>query len=158
MAEGGLKDTLPEDLLVATFEGVLTGQALIQAWCQRLLLGELKPFVPRHPKYPNFLFSKVRSCNPPEGPTPLGWRNWPVSRERVDENEGEILRLLFPTAGFSVSSYVSTVNRQCSSGLAAVNAVAKSIATGEIEVGIAAGVESMSLHFGPQALEHKVRL
>lgn len=43
------------------------------------------------------------------------------------------------------------VNRQCSSGLVAVNDVANKILSGQIECGLAAGVESMSFNYGPQA-------
>jgi acetyl-CoA acyltransferase 1 len=41
---------------------------------------------------------------------------------------------------------VNTVNRQCSSGLQAVANVAGAIAAGYYEIGIGAGVESMSQH------------
>jgi acetyl-CoA acyltransferase 1 len=43
------------------------------------------------------------------------------------------------------------LNRQCSSGLMAVNDIANKILTGQIECGLACGVESMSKNFGPQA-------
>ena len=47
-------------------------------------------------------------------------------------------------AGFPETVPVRTVNRQCSSGLQAVADVAASISAGFYDVGIAAGVESMS--------------
>jgi acetyl-CoA acyltransferase 1 len=40
--------------------------------------------------------------------------------------------------------FLQTVNRQCSSGLQAVATIAAAIQTGQIDCGIAAGVESMS--------------
>ena len=43
-------------------------------------------------------------------------------------------------------------NRQCSSGLQAVVDVANAIRCGMIEVGVGAGVESMSLQYGPAAV------
>lgn len=43
------------------------------------------------------------------------------------------------------------INRQCLSGLMSVNYIANQIRTGQISVGLAAGVESMSTYFGPQA-------
>ncbi|KAI0853576.1 peroxisomal 3-keto-acyl-CoA thiolase [Daldinia vernicosa] len=55
-------------------------------------------------------------------------------------------------AGIPETAAVRTVNRQCSSGLQACVDVANQIRTGMIEVGIGAGVESMSLHYGPQAV------
>ena len=47
-------------------------------------------------------------------------------------------------AGFPVSTAASVVNRFCSSGLLAIQHIATSIMSGAIDVGIAAGVESMS--------------
>jgi len=47
-------------------------------------------------------------------------------------------------AGIPVESSVNTVHRQCSSGLAAINQVANEIRAGQIDVGIGAGVESMT--------------
>ncbi|TRX95511.1 hypothetical protein FHL15_003469 [Xylaria flabelliformis] len=55
-------------------------------------------------------------------------------------------------AGFPESTAVRTLNRQCSSGLQACVDVANQIRTGMIEVGIGAGVESMSLQYGPGAV------
>lgn len=43
------------------------------------------------------------------------------------------------------------LNRQCSSGLMAVNDIANKILTGQIECGLACGVESMSKNYGPQS-------
>jgi len=49
-------------------------------------------------------------------------------------------------AGFPDSTAVSTVNRQCSSGLQAVANIAAAIKTGSIDAGIGAGIESMSFY------------
>lgn len=51
-------------------------------------------------------------------------------------------------AGFPVETSVKSLNRQCSSGLQAVVDIANAIRAGMIEVGIGAGVESMSLQYG----------
>ncbi|KAK1767829.1 3-ketoacyl-CoA thiolase [Phialemonium atrogriseum] len=55
-------------------------------------------------------------------------------------------------AGFPESTAVRTLNRQCSSGLQACVDVANQIKAGMIEVGIGAGVESMSQQYGPAAV------
>ncbi|KAI1650863.1 peroxisomal 3-keto-acyl-CoA thiolase [Daldinia loculata] len=55
-------------------------------------------------------------------------------------------------AGLPETAAVRTLNRQCSSGLQACVDVANQIRAGMIEIGIGAGVESMSLHYGPQAV------
>ena len=51
-------------------------------------------------------------------------------------------------AGFPESTAVRTLNRQCSSGLQACVDVANQIKAGMIEVGVGAGVESMSTQYG----------
>ncbi|KAH7342847.1 3-ketoacyl-CoA thiolase-like protein [Rhexocercosporidium sp. MPI-PUGE-AT-0058] len=55
-------------------------------------------------------------------------------------------------AGFPVSAAVKSLNRQCSSGLQACVDIANAISAGMIEVGVGAGVESMSLQYGPGAV------
>ncbi len=51
-------------------------------------------------------------------------------------------------AGFPETTALKSVNRQCSSGLQACVDIANQIRTGMIEIGIGAGVESMSLQYG----------
>jgi len=55
-------------------------------------------------------------------------------------------------AGFPESTAVKSLNRQCSSGLQACVDVANAISAGMIEVGVGAGVESMSSQYGPGAV------
>jgi acetyl-CoA acyltransferase 1 len=55
-------------------------------------------------------------------------------------------------AGYPDTSSISTVNRQCSSGLQACATIVSAIQTGIIEIGIGAGVESMTLNYGPGAV------
>ncbi|KAI9471185.1 3-ketoacyl-CoA thiolase with broad chain length specificity [Coemansia sp. RSA 990] len=53
-------------------------------------------------------------------------------------------------AGFPNTTCVQTVNRQCSSGLQAVVHIAHEIQSGMIDIGIGAGVESMTQFYGPK--------
>lgn len=55
------------------------------------------------------------------------------------------LRMAQLAAGIPATASLQTVNRQCASGLQAVANVANRIAAGEIDMGIGAGVESMSM-------------
>ncbi|KAJ5169415.1 Thiolase-like subgroup [Penicillium coprophilum] len=55
-------------------------------------------------------------------------------------------------AGFPESTAVRSLNRQCSSGLQAIADIANAIRSGMIDVGIGAGVESMSSQYGPGAV------
>ncbi|CAG98283.1 acetyl-CoA C-acyltransferase [Kluyveromyces lactis] len=55
-------------------------------------------------------------------------------------------------AGLPYQTPLVAINRQCSSGLTAVNDVANKIISGQINVGLAIGVESMSKNYGPKAL------
>jgi acetyl-CoA acyltransferase 1 len=48
-------------------------------------------------------------------------------------------------AGIPAEVPIATVNRLCSSGLQAIRSIAQAIQTGSISLGVAAGVESMSL-------------
>ncbi|KAK4987304.1 3-ketoacyl-CoA thiolase with broad chain length specificity [Elasticomyces elasticus] len=55
-------------------------------------------------------------------------------------------------AGFPVTAAVKSLNRQCSSGLQACVDIANAIKAGMIDVGVGAGVESMSSQYGPGAV------
>lgn len=59
-------------------------------------------------------------------------------------------------AGIPNSAAVNTVNRQCSSGLATVNQIANEIITGQIDLGIGGGVESMTLNYGAGVMPTKM--
>ncbi|CAG8534498.1 4268_t:CDS:2 [Ambispora gerdemannii] len=54
--------------------------------------------------------------------------------------------------GIPNTSALNTVNRQCSSGLQAVVQIAHEIALDQIEIGIGAGVESMTFGYGASAM------
>lgn len=54
--------------------------------------------------------------------------------------------------GYPTSVSFQTVNRACSSGLAAITGVAHSIAVGQIDVGIGGGMESMTRNYGSRAI------
>jgi acetyl-CoA acyltransferase 1 len=55
-------------------------------------------------------------------------------------------------AGFKASTSFQTIHRQCSSGLAAITAIAHEITTRMIDVGIGAGMESMTRNYGSRAI------
>jgi acetyl-CoA acetyltransferase family protein len=63
---------------------------------------------------------------------------------QAGEDNRDVARMAALLAGFPAEVSGITVNRNCSSGLEAVNLAAKSILAGEAEVFIGAGVESMS--------------
>lgn len=56
-----------------------------------------------------------------------------------------VARIMGLRSGLPINTSAATVNRFCASGLHAVADVAKSIAVGQISMGIAGGVESMSM-------------
>ncbi|KAG0307342.1 hypothetical protein BGZ98_000517 [Dissophora globulifera] len=60
------------------------------------------------------------------------------------------------TAGFPYTTTYGVLNRQCSSGLQACNNIANAIRAGEIDVGIGAGVESMTQDYGSKSTPSKV--
>ncbi|KAG0277935.1 3-ketoacyl-CoA thiolase with broad chain length specificity [Linnemannia exigua] len=55
-------------------------------------------------------------------------------------------------AGYPEKTSIYTTNRQCSSGLQAVVSIASHIQAGLIDIGIGAGVESMTMGYGPSAM------
>lgn len=55
-------------------------------------------------------------------------------------------------AGFHERTALHTINRACSSGLAAVTSIANMISMGQIDVGIGAGMESMTKNYGSKAI------
>ncbi|KAI9205149.1 Thiolase, N-terminal domain-containing protein [Polychytrium aggregatum] len=55
-------------------------------------------------------------------------------------------------AGFPDKCAIAAVNRQCSSGLTTCANVAAAIKAGYIDIGIGAGVESMTMYYGPGAM------
>ncbi|WVQ82916.1 hypothetical protein IAT38_005052 [Cryptococcus sp. DSM 104549] len=59
-------------------------------------------------------------------------------------------------AGIPYTTPINTVNRQCSSGLTAVAQIANEIKSGEIDIGIGAGVEHMTAHYGAGVLPERM--
>ncbi|KAF4552313.1 3-ketoacyl-CoA thiolase-like protein 3 [Elsinoe fawcettii] len=54
--------------------------------------------------------------------------------------------------GYPETASFQTVNRACSSGLAAITGIAHAIAVGAIDVGIGGGMESMTRNYGSRAI------
>ncbi|KAF2226574.1 beta ketoadipyl CoA thiolase, TH2 [Elsinoe ampelina] len=54
--------------------------------------------------------------------------------------------------GYPETAAFQTVNRACSSGLAAITGIAHSIAIGAIDVGVGGGMESMTRNYGSRAI------
>ncbi|KAM0787093.1 hypothetical protein ACM66B_006351 [Microbotryomycetes sp. NB124-2] len=67
-----------------------------------------------------------------------------------------VARMAQLAAGFPDTSSICTLNRQCSSGLQAVNNIALQIAAGQIDCGIGAGVESMTMGYGAGVMPEKM--
>eukprot|EP01101_Sappina_pedata_P008492 TRINITY_DN471_c0_g1_i1.p2 TRINITY_DN471_c0_g1~~TRINITY_DN471_c0_g1_i1.p2 ORF type:complete len:436 (-),score=209.55 TRINITY_DN471_c0_g1_i1:69-1346(-) len=63
-----------------------------------------------------------------------------------------VARMAMLHAGFPNTSSVYTLNRQCSSGIQACASIAAAIHSGLIEIGIGAGVESMTHGYGMKAM------
>jgi acetyl-CoA acyltransferase 1 len=54
--------------------------------------------------------------------------------------------------GIPTTTSLNTANRACASGLTAITNIANSIAVGQINVGIAGGMESMTRNYGSRAI------
>ena len=55
-------------------------------------------------------------------------------------------------AGFNQRTALHTINRACSSGLAAITSISNMITVGQIDVGVGAGMESMTRNYGSRAI------
>ena len=64
---------------------------------------------------------------------------------QAGEDNRNVAHMSSLLAGLPVDVPGSTVNRLCGSGMDAIGVVARAIASGQIHLGIAGGVESMSL-------------
>jgi len=67
-----------------------------------------------------------------------------------------VARMAALAAGIPNTTSLNTVNRQCSSGLTAVAQIANEIKAGEIDIGIGAGVESMTMGWGSGVMPEKM--
>ena len=54
--------------------------------------------------------------------------------------------------GYPETVAFQTVNRACSSGLAAITGIANTIAVGQIDIGVGGGMESMTKNYGSRAI------
>merc|ERR1712093_386620 len=79
-----------------------------------------------------------------------------VGTVRTPRGGASISRMAAFHAGLPESCSVSTVNRQCSSSLQAVWTIANQIRNGDIDIGIGAGVETMSKFYTNKPLDHDV--
>ncbi|KAF9914541.1 hypothetical protein BX616_008085 [Lobosporangium transversale] len=59
-------------------------------------------------------------------------------------------------AGYPYTTTYGVLNRQCSSGLQSCNYIANAIRAGEIDVGIGAGVESMTHDYGSKSMPSRI--
>jgi acetyl-CoA acyltransferase 1 len=66
-----------------------------------------------------------------------------------------VARMASLWAGIPNTAAINTLNRQCSSGLASVNQIANEISMGQIDIGIGAGVESMTQNYGAGVMPEK---
>jgi acetyl-CoA acyltransferase 1 len=79
-----------------------------------------------------------------------------VGTVRTPRGGATLSRMAALHAGLPESCSVSSVNRQCSSSLQAVWTIANQIRNGDIDIGIGAGVESMSRFFTSATVDHDV--
>ncbi|GLB45112.1 putative thiolase family protein [Lyophyllum shimeji] len=102
---------------------------------------------------PELLLSHVlRAAYAQSGLDPVLIEDISVGQVLPPGNGANGVRMAAIHAGIPISTPINTVNRQCSSGLTAVNQIANQIAVGQIDIGIGAGVESMTQGYGPQSM------
>lgn len=65
-------------------------------------------------------------------------------------------RMAMNHIGMPTTTSFSTVNRACASGLSAITSIANAIAVGQIDVGIAGGMDSMTRNYGSRAIPQEL--
>ncbi|KAK8214442.1 beta ketoadipyl CoA thiolase, TH2 [Phyllosticta capitalensis] len=109
--------------------------ALKDAYDHELLAAVLKATLEKHP---NLDPSKVQDVH--------------VGTVLAELGGSKAGRMALNHVGYPTTTSLQTVNRACSSGLAAITGIAHSIAVGQIDVGIGAGMESMTRNYGSRAI------
>ncbi|KAK8157089.1 beta ketoadipyl CoA thiolase, TH2 [Phyllosticta citrichinensis] len=109
--------------------------ALKDAYDHELLAAVLKATLEKHP---NLDPSKVQDVH--------------VGTVLAELGGSKAGRMALNHVGYPTTTALQTVNRACSSGLAAITGIAHSIAVGQIDVGIGAGMESMTRNYGSRAI------
>ncbi|KAG6853751.1 hypothetical protein C0991_001767 [Blastosporella zonata] len=98
---------------------------------------------------PDLLLSHVlRAAYTKPGLDPSLIEDISVGNVLPDRGGASAARMASLHAGIPHTTSINTVNRQCSSGLTSVNHIASLIKIGQIDIGIGAGVESMTQGFG----------
>ncbi|KAG6849238.1 hypothetical protein H0H93_010254 [Arthromyces matolae] len=99
--------------------------------------------------FPDLLLSHVlRAAYTKAGLDPSLIDDISVGNVLPDRGGASAARMASLHAGIPDTTSVNSVNRQCSSGLTSVNHIASLIKIGQIDIGIGAGVESMTNGFG----------
>ena len=116
--KGGFRDTPSESLIYATLKSGLEISGLDPACVEDIVVGTWIYFCI------TYYSLRTGTCHPPS----------PCYE----------IRAACLASGFPVTTPSQSVNRLCGSGLMVIRHISDSIRTGDIEIGIAAGYESMS--------------
>ena len=128
--KGPFKDTFPEELLAAVLKATIQKSGINPALVDDIQVGNVLP----------------------AGGGATTARMASLYAGCVDLNDALTSELNANHLRFPDTTSISTVNRQCSSGLQAVHYIAACIENGTIDIGIGAGVESMTHGYGPSAM------
>ncbi|KAI9017585.1 Thiolase, N-terminal domain-containing protein [Gaertneriomyces semiglobifer] len=123
---------------------------IVAAYRTPLCKGGKGAFKETHPEY--LLAASLKSIIDKTGIDPKIVQDIQVGNVLMPGAGVTTSRMAALYAGFPETTSLSAVNRQCSSGLTTCANVAAAIKAGYIDVGIGAGVESMTMYYGPQAM------
>ncbi|TPX58447.1 hypothetical protein PhCBS80983_g03122 [Powellomyces hirtus] len=123
---------------------------IVSALRTPLCKGGKGAFKETHPEY--LLASSLKSVLTQTGIDPALVQDVQVGNVLMPGAGVTTSRMAALYAGYPDSTALSAVNRQCSSGLTTCANIAAAIKAGYIDVGVGAGVESMSMYYGPGAM------
>ncbi|KAJ3282167.1 3-ketoacyl-CoA thiolase, peroxisomal [Borealophlyctis nickersoniae] len=123
---------------------------IVGAFRTPLTKGGRGGFKETHPEY--ILAASLKSIIEKTGVDPKVVEDIQVGNVLMPGSGVSTSRMAALYAGYPDTTALSAVNRQCSSGLTTCANIAAAISAGYIDVGIGAGVESMTMYYGPGAM------
>lgn len=128
--KGGLRNAYPEQMLAAVGHFISQLSLLLTHNCQ-----VLHATLAQNPNVP-----------------PAAIQDVAVGTVLSELGGSKAARMALNHVGYPSSTSLYTVNRACASSLQAITTIADSIAVGRIDVGIGAGMESMTRNYGSKAV------
>lgn len=143
----------PDDVVIGEIKGLLK---LMAVSAKRTPMCKASKGGLKDARYEDMLAAAFKGAISAAGVDPKLIEDIQVGTVRTPRGGASISRMAALHAGIPAETSLSCVNRQCSSSLQAIWTISNEIRTGDIDIGIAAGCESMTHHYARTPLDHPV--